>query len=145
MRLSFVNQFLVASCLLGLCSCTRSDSEEVARLKKELDAAKAETAAAKEELAQLKSTKKDDPNSPATTPNKDDGLLIQTGEISLASSEVFYPRPYASPPALKIEAKDSNLLAYEITEQRRDGFRLRVQASGGGPPARYEARGVPAK
>ena len=142
MRLSFINPFLVAVCLLGVCSCNRSESEEVARLKKDLDAAKAEAAAAKEELAQLKSVKKVGVNPLAS----DDGLLIQSGEINLDSEEVFYPRPYANPPALKIDNKDSNLIFYTIAEQRRDGFRLKITATASkGPPARFEARGVAAK
>jgi hypothetical protein len=63
MPLSFAFRLLLACCLITFCSCSRTDSEEVARLKKELDAAKAEAAAAKAELVQLKSlTKKDDPN-----------------------------------------------------------------------------------
>ena len=148
MRHSVVNRLLVVFCLLGLCSCNRNESEEVARLKKELDAAKAEAAAANDELGQLKSAKKDGLNSLANSPAKDEGLSIQSGEISLACEDVFYARPYASPPALKIDNKDSNLILYTITEQRRDGFRLRIEGSQSSPPlppARYEARGVPAK
>ncbi len=50
---------LLACCLLALCSCSRNDSEEIAKLKAALDAAKAEAAAAKAELAKLTSTKPD--------------------------------------------------------------------------------------
>lgn len=78
MRLSFVNRFLATWCLFALCSCSRNDSEEVARLKQELDTAKAEAALAKAELAQLRTPKKDDPNPPVAAPAKDEGLLVQT-------------------------------------------------------------------
>lgn len=83
------------------------------------------------------------------TPGDSGELLVQIGEIDAINNpkefDVFYPRPYARPPALKINDEGSGLLAYEITQQRTDGFRLRINASGSDRPARYEARGLPAK
>ena len=63
---------------------------------------------------------------------------------------MFYPRPYATPPELKIVAPGL-MITYQITEQRRDGFRVRCTA--GYSPfkdrdrnlTRYQARGMPAK
>jgi hypothetical protein len=47
MRLAAVRLLVLASCLLAVCSCAKRDSEEVAKLKKELEAAKAELARSK--------------------------------------------------------------------------------------------------
>lgn len=55
---------VLASCLLTLCSCSRADRGEVAKLKADLEAARAEAVAAKAELAQLKA--KSNPDSPAS-------------------------------------------------------------------------------
>jgi hypothetical protein len=49
----FIPRFVLACGLLAICSCSRSDSDQVAKLKAELDAAKAEAAGAKAELAKL--------------------------------------------------------------------------------------------
>lgn len=49
-----LSQFVVACGVLVLCSCSRGDSEQVAKLKTELEAARAEAAAAQAELAKLK-------------------------------------------------------------------------------------------
>ena len=51
-----ISQFIVVCGLLGICSCSRSDSGEVANLRVEVDAAKAEAATAKAELAKLKAS-----------------------------------------------------------------------------------------
>lgn len=80
--------------------------------------------------------------------------MVQTGDFDASNKptefEVFYPRPYASPPELKIVAPGL-LLTYQITEQRRDGFRVRCTAGytrfvdPDKNLSRYQARGVPAK
>ena len=49
-----VGILLVGSGLMGIVACSRTDSEELAKLRADLDAAKAEAAAIKTELAQLR-------------------------------------------------------------------------------------------
>jgi hypothetical protein len=49
-----IPRFVLACGLLAICSCSRSDSDQVAKLKGELDAAKTEAAGAKAELAKVK-------------------------------------------------------------------------------------------
>jgi hypothetical protein len=51
-----MSQLIVACGLLGICSCSRNDSDKVAELRAELDAARAEAATAKAELAKLKAS-----------------------------------------------------------------------------------------
>jgi hypothetical protein len=99
MRLALVHRLAFAVCLLALCSCTRRDSEEVARLTKELEAAKAEAAAAKAELARLKSPRPGDPESGAGEKSssgnkkgerpKADGKVYRTPDMP----EDVYPKP----------------------------------------------------
>jgi hypothetical protein len=54
MRLATVYRLTLAGCLVAQCSCARSDSEEVASLKKELQAAKAAQTKAEEDLEKFK-------------------------------------------------------------------------------------------
>jgi hypothetical protein len=80
----------------------------------------------------------------------DEGLLVQSEEFGTYHTpdefDVFYPRPYGSPPELKI--LDPGAMAiYEVTEQRPNGFRLKVTARevNALKPGRYQARGLPVK
>src|SRR5262249_3973492 len=113
---------IVLCFLLATCSCSRNDGEEIVRLRRELEAAKAEAAAARAELAQLKSPPKE---------SGAEGLLTQRGEFkaTVGRLEIFYPRPFASPPELKI-TDDGDLTSYELVEQRANGFRLEVRIAG---------------
>ncbi len=82
-------------------------------------------------------------------PDGDEGLLIQTGEIAPRHKpddfEVFYPRPYAHPPELKVIDRGP-MIVYAITEQHPHGFKLNVSAREvGDTVGRYQARGVAAK
>jgi hypothetical protein len=86
---------------------------------------------------------------PAFSPAPDDGLLVQTGLMGHVwdvgkDYEVFYPRPYASPPEVIFNTYPEE--TYDLVEQRKDGFRIRfkVLVVKGERPS-YRARGVPGK
>jgi hypothetical protein len=87
---------------------------------------------------------------PFLNPNGDAGLLVQTGEFGTYHTpdefDVFYPRPYESPPELKILDPGAMAL-YQVTEQRPNGFRLKVTAREvtDKKPGRYQARGLSPK
>jgi hypothetical protein len=62
--------------------------------------------------------------------------------------EVFYPRPFASPPNLEVIdplPRDTfGRWLFKITEQRADGFKIQVLYSPSkSPPLRYSAQGRP--
>jgi hypothetical protein len=92
----------------------------------------------------------------ATTPSDrmapSDGVAEVTGLFpgprSLGESEVFYPRPFAGPPELTVREEKTNPnfgWEWHVTEQRRDGFRVRFSGSGGSGTInqmRYTARGT---
>jgi hypothetical protein len=62
--------------------------------------------------------------------------------------DVFYPRPFASPPNLNFSKKVDKLyfhVDYDVIEQRRDGFRISVTSSQSGAAIEWIAVGVVAK
>jgi hypothetical protein len=82
-------------------------------------------------------------------PAPDDGLLVQVGLMQHVREvgkeyDVFYARPYASPPEVTVNTYPPE--EYDLIEQRKDGFRIRfkVLAAEGERPS-YRARGVPPK
>ena len=66
--------------------------------------------------------------------------------------DVQYPGAYVNPPELTILTEEMNHgFVYQLIEQRRDGFRIKIGSSmrradkpDGAPWLRYRARGVPA-
>jgi hypothetical protein len=80
-----------------------------------------------------------------------DAVVLQKGVIDQAAGngeyDVFYPRPFASPPNLKILPGSAKDWAIKITEQRADGFRVTINGwtIGGREKPEYEARGLLAK
>jgi hypothetical protein len=71
-------------------------------------------------------------------------LVVQKGSISLVQGdekEVFYPRPYTAPPALRISAEN----ALELLEQRANGFKVRAKPTTNSVTSDWHAEGVPAK
>jgi hypothetical protein len=88
-----------------------------------------------------------------TAPSATGGVLEQSGifegPLDLGQREVFYPRPFASPPELTIveEKRDPHSMwEWTVSEQRKDGFRLKFTGWGGTSrnPLRYTAKGVAA-
>ena len=65
--------------------------------------------------------------------------------------DVRYPAAYVDPPELTVLTEQMNWVAdYQLTEQRRDGFRIKIGSGAqnpngtGSPFLRYRVRGVPA-
>jgi hypothetical protein len=67
--------------------------------------------------------------------------VVQEGTFSYASGEavyVYYPRPFAEPPALEINYIPE---ALTILEQRSDAFKIRGHADSHGQNIQWRARG----
>jgi hypothetical protein len=81
-------------------------------------------------------------------PGQADGVLVQTGYINLSSSgstyEIFYPRPYASPPELSFPDVAGSLVNPEKLEQTAQGFRVTLTGWTSTKLLKWRARGVPA-
>jgi hypothetical protein len=71
------------------------------------------------------------------------GILEQGGEIDchggMTEREIYYPRPYASPPELTFWRG----VPAKCLEQRADGFRVTIDGCHG--QVKWQARGVPAQ
>jgi hypothetical protein len=86
MRLATVRRLVICGCLLVLCGCPRRDSEEVARLKKELEAARAE-------LARSKPPDQGAPDNKKIVRPRADGKVYRTAKELLADMpEKTYPK-----------------------------------------------------
>lgn len=81
-------------------------------------------------------------------------LFEQTAELTNADQsgdfEVFYPRPFASPPSLVVidplPPETFGRWVFKVTEQRADGFKLHVgYRPSKSPPLSYLAKGLPVK
>jgi hypothetical protein len=82
---------------------------------------------------------------PATSPTiKQHGSTIMLN--SPEGLQVYYPRPYLSPPNLKIESPTLILPdSVDIVEQKPDRFTLRAKRPGlGEATIRWQAEGIPA-
>jgi hypothetical protein len=77
-----------------------------------------------------------------------DAVVVQKGTahwVGVGDIAVFYPRPFASPPSLRL-VPGRDLSGVTLTDQRADGFRLSIVAwNDAGGPLEYEAEGVLAK
>lgn len=76
-----------------------------------------------------------------------ESLLVQEGEIpaivGYREIEVFYPKPYGSPPQLKLLAPYA--IDYQFIKQTPLGFSIKFNSSTSSNVGRYQATGVPAK
>jgi hypothetical protein len=69
-------------------------------------------------------------------------LVSQEGTVTLFDGEekdVFYPRPYANPPALDI---DTSIGSLTLTEQRANGFKIRAKPGNTVQNRPWRAKGV---
>jgi hypothetical protein len=78
-----------------------------------------------------------------------DGVLVQTGYVTVSFAkgpyEVFYPRPYASPPELTFpDADDGQGVDVGRLQQTATGFRAYLTADNWSGLLKWRARGVPA-
>lgn len=85
-----------------------------------------------------------------TSTNLFEQTAVLTNADQSGDFEVFYPRPFASPPSLEVidplPAETFGRWVFKVAEQRADGFKLHVGYSPSkSPPLRYVARGLPAK
>jgi hypothetical protein len=78
---------------------------------------------------------------------QDDGVLVQTGYITLSSApgpyEIFYPRPFASPPELTFPDVAGSLVDTAKLEQTGQGFRVYLTGWTSAGMLKWRARGVP--
>jgi hypothetical protein len=80
-----------------------------------------------------------------------DGLLTESGVTpvrTLGEIQVYYPRPFANPPNLSLNAENGSI-DYLLEDQKATGFKLKVSASSH-PPAqapqiRWNAKGLPGR
>lgn len=72
------------------------------------------------------------------------GDVDPTDQVNCLSFNVYYPRPYAQPPALKLRAPGPIGWETRIAEQWPHGFRVRLTSYSKTDEkcARYEARGI---
>ena len=144
--------------LLSLTACNRPNEaevtalrteitavkEEVARLRAEVETARKsappvnEASATKTELAQLRAELQ------AVAKARTTSTEVQTGEFGIDivnPSVVFYPKPFAGPPSLKMIG--TKLPRYRITEQTEKGFKLEiVDTIIDTDKMKYEANGI---
>jgi hypothetical protein len=67
--------------------------------------------------------------------------VVQT----LGDIDVYYERPFASPPTLTFAREgDVRLFNFKVVEQRADGFKIHVSAISTNEYPRWEAKGQPA-
>ena len=74
-----------------------------------------------------------------------DAILVQKGRMTHVRDggvfEVFYPQPYQTTPELTWLNQP---LAFQVIEQRSDGFVIRITIwSSGDPPPAWQAKGMP--
>ena len=76
---------------------------------------------------------------PTAAPN--DVELVQEGDLSHVNGtgtfDLFYKRPFASPPQLRIDNPKNSILSYKLNEQRADGFKIDVWGYGMPNPKNY--------
>jgi hypothetical protein len=81
------SQLLVACGILALCSCSHRDGDDVAKLKTELDAAKAEAAALRAELAQVKALLNAPHSKDDAKPDSEEAKVLAFGKAFVADIE----------------------------------------------------------
>jgi hypothetical protein len=69
-----------------------------------------------------------------------------SGDIGLdqdAEYEVFYPRPFLTPPYLVVSQSSNEVRRFKVIEQRADGFKVEISRSMfEGPRVKWVARGI---
>jgi hypothetical protein len=64
---------------------------------------------------------------------------------SIGDIDVYYERPFASPPALTFAKEgDVRLFSFKVVDQRANGFKIHVSAISTDEYPRWEAKGQPA-
>lgn len=114
---------LATFCLVSLTSCNApTDNTELKTLEVKLAATQADIADLKSEIATLQSRQ-----AGIVCGNGEDALLTQSGDLSallgVGETDIFYPKPYASPPELILPVELSHIDA-KLLEQRANGYRL---------------------
>jgi hypothetical protein len=76
------------------------------------------------------------------------GLVTASGDlkqvvVGAKGTDVYYPRPFASPPALTFTRPEHGTYVFEVLEQRADGFKIRASAISTAEYPRWEATGRP--
>ncbi|MBI4779803.1 MAG: hypothetical protein HY785_00620 [Oscillatoriophycideae cyanobacterium NC_groundwater_1537_Pr4_S-0.65um_50_18] len=144
--------FLAAVCVAKLTSCsTPTDNTALKALEAKLAAAQvklaateAKAAALKTEIATLQSRQVG-----IACGKEDNALLTQSGDLSallgVGETDVFYPKPYASPPELILPVELSHIGA-KLLEQRANGYRIALSRfpHPGIRSLKWQARGIAA-
>jgi hypothetical protein len=119
-----LNRVLLAVfCLVSLNSCNApTDNVELKALEAKLTATQAEVAKLKTEVTMLQSRQ-----AGIVCGKGEDALLTQSGDLSallgVGETDIFYPKPYASPPELILPV-ELNHIGAKLLEQRANGYRL---------------------
>jgi len=114
---------LAVFCLVSLTSCNApTDNAELKALEAKLTATQAEVAKLKTEVTMLQSRQ-----AGIVCGKGEDALLTQSGDLSallgVGETDIFYPKPYASPPELILPV-ELNHIGAKLLEQRANGYRL---------------------
>lgn len=88
-------------------------------------------------------------NPPGQQSKGTDNLATLSGSLSsvvhsAGDVDVYYERPFVSPPALTFVKQEKGLFNFEVIEQRADGFKIHVSAISAAEYPRWEAKGRPA-
>lgn len=136
---------LAAFCLASLTACSApADDTELKALETKLTATQAEVTKLKTEIATLKSRQVG-----IVCGESEDALLTQSGDLSallgVGETDIFYPRPYASPPELILPV-ELNHIGAKLLEQRANGYRLSLNRfpDPGLRSVKWQARGIAA-
>jgi len=136
---------LSAACLASLTSCTMATNNvELKALEAKLAATQAEVTKLKTEIATLQSRQVG-----IVCQKGDDALLTQSGDLfallGVGETDIFYAKPYASPPELSLPVELSHIGA-KLLEQRANGYRISLTRfpSPGIRSRKWQARGIAA-
>ncbi|HEY9664293.1 MAG TPA: hypothetical protein V6C65_38100 [Allocoleopsis sp.] len=137
--------FLATFCLASLTSCNApTDNAELKALEAKLAATQTEVTKMKTEIATLQSRQVG-----IVCGKGDDALLTQSGDFSallgVGETDIFYPKPYATPPELILPVELSHIEA-KLLEQRANGYRLSLNRfpHPGIRTLKWQARGIAA-